>query len=254
MARIPWLRLYTEIIDDPKLSSFTGDQFRVLIYLMCLARESDEPGLIRLTPAEISWRVRRPVEEIENTIMLCQKGDRPIIERVDKGILLVRFIDRQYEKPSDRPQATRERKQKQRDKDKGHANVTPMSRGITDQNRTDPDQTITDPEQKKDKHPASPKTKYAEFVSLTNDEYSSLVAKLGNEERVKRCIEILDNYKGANGKKYKSDYRAIHNWVIVRMEEEEQKGVQAKSRADPLKRIPRAYETLKQFAEEGDSP
>lgn len=67
------------------------------------------------------------------------------------------------------------------------------------------------------------KIKYAEFVSMTNDEYSSLVAKLGGEERAKRCIEILDNYKGAKGKKYKSDYRAILNWVIDRLEEEEQK-------------------------------
>jgi len=73
-------------------------------------------------------------------------------------------------------------------------------------------------------HPAAKqKIKYAEFVSMTNDEYSSLVAKLGNEERVKRAIEILDNYKGAKGKKYKSDYRAILNWVIDRLEEEEQK-------------------------------
>lgn len=63
------------------------------------------------------------------------------------------------------------------------------------------------------------KTNYAEFVSMTNDEYSSLVAKLG-ESGAKRCVEILDNYKGANGKKYASDYRAILNWVIKRYEEE----------------------------------
>ena len=66
------------------------------------------------------------------------------------------------------------------------------------------------------------KIKYADFVSLTNDEYSSLVAKLG-EDGAKRCIEILDNYKGATGKKYKSDYRAILNWVVNRYEEEQYK-------------------------------
>ncbi len=71
----------------------------------------------------------------------------------------------------------------------------------------------------KSKSKYSDKVKFAEFVSLTNDEYSSLVAKLG-EPGAKRCIEILDNYKGANGKKYKSDYRAILNWVISRFEEE----------------------------------
>ena len=36
-------------------------------------------------------------------------------------------------------------------------------------------------------------------------------------------IQILDNYKGANGKKYKSDYRAILNWVVDKYNEESQK-------------------------------
>jgi len=64
------------------------------------------------------------------------------------------------------------------------------------------------------------KIKFADFVSLTNDEHSSLVAKLG-EEGTKRCIEILDNYKGSTGRKYKSDYRTILNWVVQRYEEEQ---------------------------------
>ena len=66
------------------------------------------------------------------------------------------------------------------------------------------------------------KIKYADFVSLTNAEYEALVAKLG-EDGAKRCIEILDNYKGAKGKKYKSDYRAILNWVVERYEEEQRR-------------------------------
>lgn len=73
-----------------------------------------------------------------------------------------------------------------------------------------------------------PKRKFADFVSMTNEEYSSLVTKLG-EYGAKQCIEILDNYKGANGKRYKSDYRAILNWVISRYEEEQnKKGVMSK--------------------------
>jgi len=53
------------------------------------------------------------------------------------------------------------------------------------------------------------------------------VAKLG-EDGAKRCIEILDNYKGSHGKKYKSDYRTILNWVVQRYDEEQQKGKQGK--------------------------
>lgn len=80
--------------------------------------------------------------------------------------------------------------------------------------------------------PQNEKSNYAEFVSLTNAEYEALVARLGSEQRVKRCIEILDNYKGASGRKYKSDYRAILNWVIGRLEEEEQKVGQPRQLTD----------------------
>lgn len=73
-------------------------------------------------------------------------------------------------------------------------------------------------------HPEPQKSQYAEFVSMTNDEYTSLVAKLG-EQVAKRCVEILDNYKGATGKTYKSDYRAILNWVVKRYEEDQTKEV-----------------------------
>ncbi|GGH46050.1 hypothetical protein GCM10008014_08470 [Paenibacillus silvae] len=67
-----------------------------------------------------------------------------------------------------------------------------------------------------------PKIQFAEFVSMTQSEYDKLVEQHG-EDRVKRMIEILDNYKGANKKKYASDYRAILNWVVNRVQEEERK-------------------------------
>lgn len=68
---------------------------------------------------------------------------------------------------------------------------------------------------------------YAEFVSMTEDEYNKLIEKYG-EIPTKQMIEVLDNYKGANGKKYKSDYRAILNWVVdkvaVKHKEKEAEG------------------------------
>lgn len=67
---------------------------------------------------------------------------------------------------------------------------------------------------------------------MTNDEYSSLVTKLG-EQGAKRCVEILDNYKGQSGKTYKSDYRAILNWVITRYNEERSKRTVTQGSARP---------------------
>ncbi len=82
------------------------------------------------------------------------------------------------------------------------------------------------PKKSKSNTPTEQKIKFAEFIAMTNDEYQSLIAneQLGCEAAVKRCIEILDNYKGSTGRKYKSDYRAILSWVIDRYLEECRKG------------------------------
>ena len=57
---------------------------------------------------------------------------------------------------------------------------------------------------------------------MTEDEFKKLVDQFGLED-TNRMIEILDNYKGSSGKKYKSDYRAILSWVVDRLKEEKGK-------------------------------
>jgi hypothetical protein len=66
------------------------------------------------------------------------------------------------------------------------------------------------------------KISYAEFVTMTEVEHQKLVDTHGIDF-TKTCIEVLDNYKGAKGEKYKSDYRAILNWVIKRVKEDAEK-------------------------------
>lgn len=63
------------------------------------------------------------------------------------------------------------------------------------------------------------KIKYAEFVRMTEEEHRKLVEQYG-ENATARMITVLDNYKGQSGKTYKSDYRAILNWVVERVQEE----------------------------------
>jgi hypothetical protein len=60
------------------------------------------------------------------------------------------------------------------------------------------------------------KVKYAEYVSMLEKEFNKLVEQYG-EQDTKRMIEVLDNYKGSKGKKYKDDYRAILSWVVEKV-------------------------------------
>lgn len=75
---------------------------------------------------------------------------------------------------------------------------------------------------KKPKKSAPEKKHYADFVTLTEEEYSKLKEQYGTEA-VKWCIQKLDNYKGSTGKKYASDYRTILSWVIASYTEEKAK-------------------------------
>lgn len=63
------------------------------------------------------------------------------------------------------------------------------------------------------------KKNYADDVMLTEEEYTKLCSEL-SKPFVDKCIAVLNNYKMSNGKKYKSDYYAIRNWVIDRVEKE----------------------------------
>lgn len=101
----------------------------------------------------------------------------------------------------------------------------PVSDSLGD--ATTPPPSLTPEEQKKaDK---AKKYKYAEFVTLTRDEYAKLCAEY-SEEAAKVMIDILNNYKGSKGKKYKSDYLTIRGWVKDKYYEDLQKnGIERKT-------------------------
>ena len=71
---------------------------------------------------------------------------------------------------------------------------------------------------KKPKKPKPEKVKYADFVKMQEAEYQKLIDRFG-KAAADKAVEILDNYKGANNKKYADDYRAILNWVMDRVRE-----------------------------------
>jgi len=73
--------------------------------------------------------------------------------------------------------------------------------------------------EKKEKTPAPDKIEFAEFVHMKQSEYDKLIEMHG-KAATDKFIEVLDNYKGANKKKYDSDYRAILSWVVDKVKKE----------------------------------
>jgi hypothetical protein len=86
---------------------------------------------------------------------------------------------------------------------------------------------------------------YAELVHLTSAEYNRLVNEFG-EDFTKRCIEVLDGYKGANNKTYADDNRAIRNWVVKRVQEEQ-------NTTNPKSKIPRGFQDIMNYGGKNDN-
>ena len=59
-------------------------------------------------------------------------------------------------------------------------------------------------------------SKIADKVMAYDEEYQKLTDQ-HSKSFVDKCIEILNNYKLSSGKRYKSDYHTILNWVVERV-------------------------------------
>jgi len=88
--------------------------------------------------------------------------------------------------------------------------------------QTDNKQTTNEQQQRNKANKANNENKraYAEFVTMTEEQYQKLIDAYG-EKRTLACITKLDLYKGMHGKKYSSDYHAILKWVIGEVIKEE---------------------------------
>jgi hypothetical protein len=89
-----WFRVYTEIIDDPKMAKMDNSTFRVFIYLLAVASEAGNDGKINMTIEDISWRIRIP----SDTLILAIKylSENNIIKTQKNEIIVTNWKKRQF--------------------------------------------------------------------------------------------------------------------------------------------------------------
>ena len=135
-----------------------------------------------------------------------------------------------------------ERKRKERARKKAEAQKseeTEKTEGPPDNPKDSPLDSPPDNPPDKPKKPKKPakkkpeKRQYAEYVSLTEDEYGKLVYGYG-QRAADKFVEVLNLYKGSTGKTYKSDYMTILNWVISKVERENPGMIQRPSPEAPV--------------------
>jgi hypothetical protein len=114
---MPWVKLYTDLLDDPKVGFLSEGAQLLFVKLILLAGECDAEGYIAngedpLTTQQIAWRLRIPPNEVKSR--LAEIASAGLIEDEDGIILLINFQKRQGRSQSEKREAWRERKRKQR--------------------------------------------------------------------------------------------------------------------------------------------
>lgn len=123
-----WFRFYHEVVDDPKVQELSPDLFKAWVNLLCIGSQQDERGVLPELD-KIRYRLRMTAHEALAMITALEAAG--LIED-SGGVLSIHNWDgrQSYLKPSDAPEATRERKQRQRERDHAEKDMSrPVTRG-----------------------------------------------------------------------------------------------------------------------------
>lgn len=165
-----WLRLYTDILDDEKIVKLSDTQYRIFTYLMLMAREKDQNGSFTYDPLAISWRLRRPKNQIENAV---KKLNELGIITIENNILtFINWSKRQYKSDDVNARVKRYRQKSET------LQPTLESRAEQKQNRAEA-------EQRKNETPAS----FKKEESFPEESEPS--------EREKKKIDFMSNLESA---------------------------------------------------------
>ena len=213
-----WIAVHEDVLGS-KLRGFRktlccseAEALGILTFIWLWARKNAKPdGLLENTDIDDISAVIAPI--LNSSLYAPDVIDALIsngwIDKVDDSLFIhdwyewqqywYNYLDKK-EKDKLRKRAERERSRENKAREESKT-------------KKDEKEDASDDRAKSEKPKKPPKTKYAEDVSMYESEYAKLVEKYG-EEFAKKLVEELNNYKLANGKKYKDDYRAILNWVV----------------------------------------
>lgn len=160
--KMTWFRLYHDLPNDRKLRKFTPQQKWAWVVLLCLASESKERGFIDNSDEDDLADYCGFESTQDFQYFLDKLRQKDMIEPTEGRIRITHWEDRQYEKPSDKPEAIKARVAKHRAKKKVKKEkpVTPCNALQTQSNADETPEkhpethrSDTDTEQKKETPP-----------------------------------------------------------------------------------------------------
>ncbi|MBE0699670.1 MAG: hypothetical protein IH586_22320 [Anaerolineaceae bacterium] len=206
-----WIKLYHELLDDPKMALLPDRLWRRTIELFLLAGKVNKNGLLPET-AEVAWMLRCKSDEIQ--LDMDQIAMAGIIYKVDDGWMVAKFEERQAPVPD------KVRKQKQRERDHkreyyGSEPITELSRIVTQITDTDTE-ADTEADTERDSARASESQQKPDAFDLIQAEIESVIGLPQGSEAVNAIQELVtigaeacDIQEAADW--YRSNGKTIHS-------------------------------------------
>ncbi len=205
-----WVKIHRKILENPVVFK-DSDHLAIWIYLLVNATHKDIPVMfkgkkIMLTPGQlltgrksISSELSVSESKVHRVLMLFESEQQIEQQTSNKNriISILNWHKYQTDEQQDEIQMNNKRTtdEQQVNTNKNYKNLRSKEKDLKDIKRV-----------------------YSENVQLTEIEYQKLVDEHG-QDFADECVSTLCNYKGASGKKYKSDYKAILTWVIDKVKE-----------------------------------
>jgi len=205
MSGMPWFRMYSEMVDDPKVGKLPDAEFRLWVELLCLACSCGENGDTGMTVDDLNWKLRRNVSE---TLLKLEYNKLIITHETNerKTIGIKNWEKRQFpsDKSTGRVRKYRENKQ-----------IINVSRNVTETlqkrncNGVDTD-TDTDTDTDINKTPISPlpKKQKSTFAPPTIQEVESFFSEKGYS--LSTADKAFEYYSTADWKDSKGN--KVQNW------------------------------------------
>lgn len=141
MSSMPWIKLYTEMLDDPKIGRLADAIKWRFVSLVLLAGECDQDGAFingakPMSEDDIAWRLRITREQCETEIESLMTAQIVLLDPDDHAYYLPKFSDRQGRPQSEKRAMWRERQARSRERKETKESVTRDS-PVTNASRVD---------------------------------------------------------------------------------------------------------------------
>ncbi len=216
-SSMPWVKLYTEMIDDTKMFRLSDENKWRFVQLLLLAGECDAEGSLisgdhSMDIEQISWRLRVPAEQLEADIKVLIHAGLMNKDGRSSTISINNFSKRQGRSQSEKREQWRKRQQKKRDADKPKEDVTgdtPVTHPPREEESREYKEEIEEEEIREDNI-------YSRFSTITNlpfgdkdcgDRFDNAIKDFGEE----RVFEIGEWCAGKNFTSMNSVLTTIDN-------------------------------------------